>query len=804
MSHSLRRRGIETAALLAMLLALLTPGLSSAAAKPGLVDFTQGGKRDETIDWNLGATGARGWMWGWKNHTTDARQILITAVAPGSPADMILAPGDVILGVGGKRFFDDARIQFAQALTRAETKTGQGKLRLTRWRAGKTQEVTLALPVLGSYSDTAPYHCEKSQAIFERGCRAIAKKGLGKVSLPNDFNALALLASGNKTYLPLVKAYARNVATTLNGRQWWWHYAYGTLVLGEYILATGDRSLLPALRTHAREIARFQSNVGTWGHGHKLTEGRLPGYGAMNQIGLPLTVSLVVAQKAGVKDPLVARAIEKAASFVRWYVGKGSVPYGDHMPWMDHGDNGKNAEAAVLYDLLGDEKAATFFSRMATAAFAERENGHTGPFFNVTWGLLGVSRAGANATGAYWKEQAWYYDLARRWDGSFVHHGIPGHRGNVYQNWDCTGAFLLSYALSRKSLALTGRFPGVAHKMSRKEAASVIDDGRDFTFWLGKNAYDHLADKQLLRRLSSWSPIVRVRAARSLAHHKGDYTARLIQMVKAGDRLTQYGALEALEQLGPRASASVSTLVGLFDSDDPWLVSLAVRAISRFDEKTRERVTPELLKLATRDCPNDPRRWVQRWVAKALFTRPRGGGKGPFFDSLAYRDPKALRAAVERILANEDGRTRAALVTAIRNIKTDEKLAIYLPAILAATRDSAPSGIMFADNIRMAGLDLLSRMRIREGMAMCVEQMDPDRWGQGRRIPKCLASLTRYGGNAKPLLGDVKAIRERIRKKRGDAKRKADLLAKFDATIAAIKADKNKPTLRSAADVMGK
>ena len=64
MSHSLRRRGIETTTLLAMLLALLTPGILAAAAKPGPVDFTQGGKRDETIDWNLGATGARGWMWG--------------------------------------------------------------------------------------------------------------------------------------------------------------------------------------------------------------------------------------------------------------------------------------------------------------------------------------------------------------------------------------------------------------------------------------------------------------------------------------------------------------------------------------------------------------------------------------------------------------------------------------------------------------------------------------------------------------------------------------------------------------------
>ena len=41
-------------------------------------------------------------------HTTDARQILITDVAKGSPADGVLAKGDVVLGVGGKPFADDA------------------------------------------------------------------------------------------------------------------------------------------------------------------------------------------------------------------------------------------------------------------------------------------------------------------------------------------------------------------------------------------------------------------------------------------------------------------------------------------------------------------------------------------------------------------------------------------------------------------------------------------------------------------------------------------------------------------------
>jgi hypothetical protein len=45
-------------------------------------------------DWNLGATVSRGWMSSDKRSTADARQIRITEVAKGSPADGILAVGD--------------------------------------------------------------------------------------------------------------------------------------------------------------------------------------------------------------------------------------------------------------------------------------------------------------------------------------------------------------------------------------------------------------------------------------------------------------------------------------------------------------------------------------------------------------------------------------------------------------------------------------------------------------------------------------------------------------------------------------
>ena len=58
----------------------------------------------------------------------------------GSPADGVLRTGDVLLGVNGKPFADDARRSFGRAITAAEEKTGV--LRLIRWRRGRARTST--------------------------------------------------------------------------------------------------------------------------------------------------------------------------------------------------------------------------------------------------------------------------------------------------------------------------------------------------------------------------------------------------------------------------------------------------------------------------------------------------------------------------------------------------------------------------------------------------------------------------------------------------------------------------------------
>jgi len=763
--------------------------------KPSIPDFTQGTETTDSHDWTLGPTGARGWMYAWK-HTSEARQILVTEVAKGSPADGVLQAKDVILGVGTKPFDDDARIEFARALMVAEQDATKGVLKLIRWRAGKTENVEIRLPVMGSYSSTAPYDCKKSAKILDLGCKAIAQRGLTSVSIPNSINAMALLASGKEEYRPLLAAYAKLAAELRMESMATWHYGHALIFLAEYAIATGDQSVMPGVKRLALEAAHGQSGVGTWGHKFARPDGNLNGYGAMNSPGIPLVVGMVLAREAGVKDPVLDKAIDRASSFLRWYINKGAPPYGDHAPWPGHEDNGKSANAAVLFDLLGDNEAATFFAKMSVAAYDERERGHTGNFFNILWAMPGVSRCGPNATGAYWQEQGWYYDLARGWDGSFRYQGSPvgEEEHGKYTNWDNTGTYLLAYALPLKKIRLTGKGACSVKSVSIQETNQLIADGRGY-FETKKNApllYANRSVKDLLAGLSSWSPIVRKRSGEELAKREGNHLPSLLALLNSPERDTRYGAVEAFGFLGPKADPAAPQLRAQLKADDPWLRALAVTSLAAVGEEERRKSLPDLLVMMATPMPSDPRGMAQRAATVALFSKTGGIMTG----SLEGVDREILYPAIKSILKNQDGRTRGELAPIYGKL-TDQDVAALLPEVVEAVQKMSPSGEMFSDGIRLAGLNLLSRFGIREGMPLCIQVIDRSRWGLGRRLPPCLEYLSRYGAHAKEFLPQLKEIRAEYKTPDKDA-------ALIDQTIQTIETSTSNPPLIGLEDFVKK
>ena len=775
--------------------------------KPPIPDFTQGDKpyQDEH-DWTLGPTGARGWLYAWDRTSTESRQIYITKVENGSPASGVLKVGDVILGVEGKKFQSDARIAFGKQINKAEA--DKGRLQLLVWRGGKTAEVTIKLPPLGGYSPTAPYDCPKSERIFSQGCEAIARKvtsGGNQVVNPitRSLNAMVLLASGERKYLPLLRKEAQWAAKFKANQFASWYYGYANMFLTEYAIATGDRSVLPGVKRLSIEIANGQSEVGTWGHKFANPEtGVLYGYGAMNAPALPLTMSLVLARELGLKDSRTDRAIKKSETYLGFYADKGGIPYGDHHPSVDQYDpNGKTSAAAVLFDLLGDEKKADLFARMATAAHGlERDVAHTGNFFTQIWPIPAVSRCGPNATGGWIQEAGWRLDLARRWDGGYLYQGLPGThettKDHKYPNWDASGAYLLNYAVAKKSLRITGKKTSVAQELSPEEVASLLDDGRGWSLTEKSKSYNKKSDYELLAGMESWSPIVRHRSAKALANRKnGKLLQTVMNKLKRGDIHAKLGACETIEFMGRSAAPAIPLLTKTLKNKHAWLRVQAAEALSSIGDPALV-AAPQLLKLAAETDDSDPRQMTQRYLSFLLFDGQRTGNfRGLLAKSVSNIDRELLYEAMAAVLLNDDGRARGSVRAVYKHLQFED-VEPLMPIIVRSIEEPSPSGVMFSGQIRLAGIELLAKHRIAEGMPLCIVAMDHNKWGKGARIIKCLKALEKYGAAAKSQIPALKQVANELAA--GSSKGTNDGNAKkIIEAIARIERATNTPQLRS-------
>lgn len=792
---------------ISILFAAVIGGLSYAASpakNATLPDFTKGDKIPEgfTRDWNLGATGTRGWIFTKDFATTAARQILITRVDKGSPADGVLAVGDVILGVAGKAFSYDPRTEFGKALTEAEA--GDGTLKLQRWRAGATAEVSIKLTALGAYSATAPFDCPKSKRVLEDGCKALAKR----MSDPNyprtqnpitrSLNALALLASGDASYLPLVRKEAEWAADFKTDSFQTWYYSYVCMLLAEFHLVTGDPSVLPGLKRLVVEAAEGQSAVGSWGHGFALPSGRLDGYGMMNAPGLPLIISMDMARRCGIKEPVVAAAIERSAKLYRFYTGKGSVPYGDHDPWMEgHEDNGKNGMAAVMFSFLGEKNHAEFFAKMSVAAHGpERDCGHTGNFTNMLWAMPSVSLSGPQATGAWMKEfGAWYYDLARTWDGAFLHQGPPEPGWDSYGvRWDNTGAILLAYAMPGKKIMLTGKVPSIVPPLDAAAAEALIVQGRGWSQGDKFTAYNKLSVDHLLELLGSWSPIIRERAAMAIQRKQGPKPiAAIIHMLDSPNIHQRLGACQAIQHLGGQAKDAVPKLLNILNHEDMWLRVQAADALTKMGDAALPSLPVLLERIAAGPSAADPRGMEQRCLTFAVF-----GNMFRNREALKTVDATLLAKAIKEGLKNQDGNARSQ-ISGVYDKLTLEQIKPLLPDIILAIKEQSPSGEMFAAGVRNNGLKLLAKHRIEEGLSECVAYIqNQQKWASEHRTVELIEILLQYGAHGQKYIPELAKFADDI--ERNGERNFPNRLSKDKArmireAIEKIKASTDKPEL---------
>lgn len=757
------------------------PGLTargkSEFAKCPVPDLTAGGEKNDKHDWNLGPTGARGWMWGMLLRTDCARQILITEVDPGSPADGVLEVGDVILGVGGKPFDSDARIAFGRAITEAEKTENQGKLKLVRWRNGKTGTVTLQLKVMGTYGPLAPMDCLKSLNILDNACEYIAKKGIGG-GISGYVNALGLLASGNEKYLPMVREFARRLKVEDAYHMSSWNMSYMSIFLSEYYLLTRDENVLPKIRHMALYLARGQSLVGTWGHGNVLPSGVLGGYGAMCNPSLSCAVSLQLNQKCGIDDPVVEEAIRKSEIFFSSFVNKGNIPYGDHSPREVHDSNGRCSLAVVFFDLLDNPESYRFFARMTVASYGEREEGHTGNYWSFLWGPLGAMRAGPEAAAAFIKKLEWSFELERRWDGGFTYQGGANMSGSEHTTpgWDTTGARVLMYAMARQKLYITGKGLTVEKALTGQALEDTLFAGRDYSTWarhglIDKDAFDDLSSEELSKCLVTWSTPMRIRAAKALSRKPGDHVPALTRMLGSSDREIILGGIYGLEYQARKAEPATDALVALLSHDDVWIRFRAGAALCAIGKPARDRAVPVLLTMALKTSQDDPREMHQRYVSFVLW----GGGvngapHGLIAHDMSGVDPALLQPVLKKLIRNTDGHTRSFVARAIK-MMSPEDLAPLWPDIVWAVKNPSPSGIMFNGVIRETGVETLVKHRFKEGIPLCAEYVrNMKQHGSESRIYTVMDMLKNYGAAAKSELPNLYETREYYKKNLGPGK----------------------------------
>ena len=797
--------------------------------------------------YNLGATGLRGWIFIDRNNmgadglqTAPSRQILVTVVGSGTPASGMLAVDDVILGAKGgtgtvPAFTSDCRKALGWALGDAETAANAGVLSLLRWRAGTTTTVSITLPVMGSYTASAPYDCPKSALILANArnflvAQLIANPSFLTNNLAGAVNALALLggvAPADPNYATVhsrLQAFAHGLTpqAPLTGCDTW-NWGYIDIFLSEYYLrsladGTADASVLPTINAYTVALAKGQSMYGTYGHrgAEQHADGSLHGsiawYGPVNSAGIPANIGVVMGRKALLAggqpiDAEIDPAIQRADNFFGWYVNKGSIPYGAHEPYSNgHASNGKDAMCAVLFGLQDSRPAeAEFFTRVTTAGCTGREYGHTGQGFSYLWGAMGSNMGGQAAAAAYLNNVRWHLDLERRSDGSFVYDGGEQYgagttadgtylgTSELYGGMIPTAWYVLTYALPLQRLYLTGSNANPANTLDATKVAHSIAAA---TYKFDCTDTVNFPIPRLMTDLGDYDPAIRSYAATELANRTlttPDQTS-LITLAEGSDANTRMGACETL---GLRLTTAALPALGRRLSDsDYWVRGKAANALRNFGTAASPQLTPMLTAfVANATDPNvivwtDPIQIANGYLADTLFQS--------MGSSTIAADKSLLYPAVRAGLKQPDGMARGYLNSFIQTRLTWSDVQAVAPSIIGAVAQRSPADRMFSDGIRDAGLQTLGKYKVEEGIPLCLmnkeQEWHSDDWTAFNVL------TTNYRGAAKDALPTLYKWQAHLPQFAADSSvnigtRLADITSHLATTIAAIQSDTSPPTL---------
>ncbi len=766
---------------------------------------------NRTATYNLGPTGLRGWIYNsgdggstsGQEGTMSAlsRQILVTAVGSDTPAANILGLNDVILGVGWGHdsgpvpmFKSDARKSFGWAISEAEKTENGGVLRIKRWRSHVITDVSITLPVMGSYCDTAPYNCPKSSLILANArdrliSQLMADPKFLTTSYGGAIKGLALLASVESKHPQYAAVQARlheysQALTALKLKpegMYAWEWGYMGIYLSEYYMRTladgkPDSSVLSGVNQFTTELARKQSRYGTFGHGGSglkpdgSLHGTVPPYGPVNSAGIPANIAIVMGKQAilashGSLNREIDPAIIRASNYFGYYVNKGPIPYGEHEPYANgHASNGKDPMCAVLFGLQPNRPVQTeYFARMSAAGYNGREYGHTGQGFSYLWGALGANMGGPAATAAFIHPVRWHLDLSRRSDGSFAYDGSEQFGAGStrdgsylgacgYYDINPTASYILTYALPLARIYLTGNHLNPAYILDTPKLANAIAAG---SF---KQACTNFPIPQLIDSLAEYDPVVRNYAVTELASRtlSEEDINTLIQLAEGKDVNQRQGACEVLGIL--KTTAALPVLARRLTDPDVWVRAKAGKALATFGAGASSQLTPMLVAFkANATNPevidwHDPVQISNGFLAEALFATS-------LSDSTLAASKTQLYPAVKAGLKQPDSRARNSMSDFISTKLTQADVRALLPDIFQVVASTSQADTMWYAYPRVAGINTLLKYHVHEGVQLALNLLvvpDGYGWGSEAYLIAGVNALAQYGTEARSTLPALK------------------------------------------------
>ena len=183
----------------------------------------------------------------------------------------------------------------------------------------------------------------------------------------------------------------------------------------------------------------------------------------------------------------------------------------------------------------------------------------------------------------------------------------------------------------------------------------------------------------------------------------------------------------------------------------------------------------------------------QRYLCGAVFQRMLNDAK-----KLEGVDRDKLRAAIAKGLQNQDGHARGKVSSIYKRLSFEE-IKPLLPVIREAVVTPAPSGEMFADEVRLNGLKVLAAHQIEEGIMACADYIrSQNPWASQERIKEILPILLKYGAHAQVAIPSMKESADYFEQREPDFPKKLSLqkAAAVREAIAKIEASAERPELK--------